>query len=43
MAAAIGDAKDYSLKRYMVFVEKLQTKAKVGSIIPFLNTLRSKK
>ncbi|PIN00106.1 hypothetical protein CDL12_27394 [Handroanthus impetiginosus] len=28
MVAAVGDSKDYSLKRYMVFVEKMQDKAK---------------
>ncbi|KAL0368909.1 UNVERIFIED_CONTAM: hypothetical protein Scaly_1109800 [Sesamum calycinum] len=28
MVAVVGDSKDYSLKRYMVFVEKMQTKAK---------------
>lgn len=30
--AAIGHSKDYSLKQYLVFVEKMQTKAKVGQI-----------
>ncbi|KAK4387630.1 hypothetical protein Sango_2369600 [Sesamum angolense] len=28
MVAVVGDSKDYSLKRYMVFVEKMQAKAK---------------
>ncbi|KAL3629500.1 hypothetical protein CASFOL_026722 [Castilleja foliolosa] len=28
MIAAIGDAKDYSLKRYVMFLEKMQAKAK---------------
>ncbi|XP_022870893.1 uncharacterized protein LOC111390126 [Olea europaea var. sylvestris] len=28
MVAAIGHSKDYSLKQYLVFVEKMQTKAK---------------
>ncbi|KAL0366312.1 UNVERIFIED_CONTAM: hypothetical protein Sradi_3521300 [Sesamum radiatum] len=30
MVAVVGDSKDYSLKRYVVFVEKMQAKAKVG-------------
>ncbi|KAL3626667.1 hypothetical protein CASFOL_029469 [Castilleja foliolosa] len=28
MIAAVGDAKDYSLKRYVMFLEKMQAKAK---------------
>ncbi|KAL0432611.1 UNVERIFIED_CONTAM: hypothetical protein Slati_2595400 [Sesamum latifolium] len=32
MVAVVGDSKDYSLKRYMVFVEKMQAKAKMGMI-----------
>ncbi|KAL8492182.1 hypothetical protein ACS0TY_023712 [Phlomoides rotata] len=29
MVAVLGDSKDYSLKRYVAFVEKMQAKAKV--------------
>lgn len=29
MVAAIGSSKDYTLKQYLIFAEKLQTKAKV--------------
>lgn len=29
MVAALGNAKDYTLKQYLVFVDKLQAKAKV--------------
>ncbi|KAG8369140.1 hypothetical protein BUALT_Bualt15G0120400 [Buddleja alternifolia] len=31
----LGTLKDHSLNRYLVFVEKIQAKAKVGSIIYF--------
>lgn len=31
MEAAVGDAKDYSLKRYLQFVEKMQAKAEVSN------------
>lgn len=34
MVAALGNSKDYSLKQYLLFVEKLQSKSKVGEI-PF--------
>ncbi|MBA0671497.1 hypothetical protein Gotri_014422 [Gossypium trilobum] len=30
MVAALGSSKDYSLKQYLLFVEKLQSKSKVG-------------
>lgn len=33
MVAVLGDSKDYSLKRYVAFVEKMQEKAKVGRMI----------
>lgn len=29
MVAALGNSKDYTLKQYLVFVDKLQAKAKV--------------
>jgi hypothetical protein len=29
MVAALGNAKEYTLKQYLVFAEKLQAKAKV--------------
>lgn len=30
MVAALGHSKDYSLKQYLLFAEKLQAKAKVS-------------
>lgn len=30
MVAALGNSKDYTLKQYLVFVNKLQDKSKVG-------------
>ena len=30
MVAALGNSKDYSLKQYLLFANKLQTKAKVS-------------
>ncbi|KAI3460123.1 hypothetical protein Pfo_016786 [Paulownia fortunei] len=38
MVAVIGDAKDYSLKRYVVFAEKMQDKAKELSSLEDLFT-----
>lgn len=32
MEAALGSSKDYSLKQYLLLVEKLQTKAKASDI-----------
>ncbi|OMO70875.1 hypothetical protein COLO4_28451 [Corchorus olitorius] len=36
MEAALGNSKDYSLKQYLSFVDKLQSKSKVGEIPAFL-------
>lgn len=36
MGAALGHSKDYSLKQYLLFADKLQAKAKVSDIF-FLN------
>ena len=33
MVAVLGSVKDYSLKQYLIFAEKLQSKAQVGSSI----------
>jgi hypothetical protein len=33
MEAALGNSKDYSLKQYLLFADKLQTKAKVGECL----------
>lgn len=30
MVAALGNSKDYSLKQYLLFADKLQSKAKVS-------------
>lgn len=35
MVAVLRDSKDYSLKRYVAFAEKMQAKAKVGWINRF--------
>ncbi|XP_031372510.1 uncharacterized protein LOC116187722 isoform X3 [Punica granatum] len=37
MEAALGSSKDYSLKQYMLFVEKLQAKAKASDIFFAVN------
>ena len=39
MVAAIGSSKDYTLKQYLVFVDKLQAKAKVGFFSFFLRSI----
>jgi len=36
MQAALGNSKDYTLKQYLIFANKLQEKAKVLLIIVFL-------
>lgn len=33
MGAALGHSKDYSLKQYLLFADKLQAKAKVSDIL----------
>lgn len=35
MGAALGHSKDYSLKQYLLFADKLQAKAKVSDIFFF--------
>lgn len=37
MGAALGHSKDYSLRQYLLFADKLQAKAKVSDIFFFLN------
>lgn len=37
MEAALGNAKDYSLKQYLLFADKLQTKAKVSECLLLVN------
>lgn len=32
MEAALGSSKDYSLKQYLLFVDRIQCKSKVGEI-----------
>jgi hypothetical protein len=37
MQAALGNSKDYMLKKYLIFANKLQEKAKVLLFYVFLN------
>jgi hypothetical protein len=37
MEAALGNSKDYSLKQYLLFADKLQTKAKVSECLLLVN------
>jgi hypothetical protein len=37
MQAALGNSKDYTLKQYLIFANKLQEKAKVLLFYVFLN------
>ena len=37
MVAALGNSKDYSLKQYLLFANKLQTKAKVSECFCLLS------
>lgn len=43
MAAALGNSKDYSLKQYLLFADKLQTKAKVSECPSFNNMFNTGK
>lgn len=41
MEAVLGNSKDYTLKQYLLFVDKLQTKSKVSFIFLLLVRLKS--
>lgn len=42
MEASLGNCKDYSLKQYLLFADKLQAKAKVSDIFGFFFHRHSK-
>lgn len=41
MEAVLGNSKDYTLKQYLLFVDKLQTKSKVSFIFLLLVRLKN--